>query len=72
MRFKDFLQVSASEIDSYLEVFFKKWSSDVDHVSSRFLSYAECLADISKGGKRIRGALVKLPFPLSGKGVVLQ
>jgi geranylgeranyl diphosphate synthase type I len=64
MFFKDFLQVSAREIDSELEEFFTNWSKDVEHIYSRLLPFVEILADGCRGGKRIRGALVKLGYEM--------
>ncbi len=65
MHFKDFLKDSAKEIDKELELYFTKWSRDVEHISPRLLPYANALADACRGGKRIRGALVKLGYMMA-------
>jgi geranylgeranyl diphosphate synthase type I len=67
MSFKDFLQISASEIDSELESFFADWGKDVEHISPRLLPFIDVLVDGCRGGKRIRGALVKLGYEM-GQG----
>ena len=62
MFFKDFLQISAREIDFEIERFFTNWSNDVGQISSRLLPLVDVLGDACGGGKRIRGMLVKLGY----------
>ncbi len=64
MRFNDFLQNTAGEIDKELENFFQEWSKDIEHISSRLLPLTNALADGCLGGKRIRGTLVVLGYEL--------
>ena len=64
MLFKDFLQISAREIDFEIERFFNDWSNDVEQISSRLLPLVDVLGDACSGGKRIRGTLVKLGYEM--------
>ncbi len=64
MSFKNFLQITASDIDSELELFFQKWSKDVEQISPRLLPLIDALADACRGGKRVRGALISLGYEL--------
>ena len=66
MIFGDFLQISAKEIDIEIERFFNSWSKDVEHISGRLLPFVDALEDACSGGKRIRGALVKLGYEMLG------
>jgi geranylgeranyl diphosphate synthase type I len=68
MQFKDFLQDSAKEIDTEIDSFFSKWNTDVEHISSRLLPLTHALADACRGGKRIRGVLVKLGYKIGEAG----
>lgn len=68
MAFKDYLKKSANEIDLELYAFLAKWSKEVEQVSLSLLNAVRVLQDSCSGGKRIRGAMVKLGYEL-GFGV---
>ncbi len=68
MNFKSFLQYTAKEIDNELELFFQRWNKDIEQISSRLLPYGNALEDACRGGKRIRGSLVKLGYEIGLAG----
>lgn len=65
MHFHDFLQTSANEINHQLESLFKELNKEVDQISSRLLPHILALNEACSGGKRIRGALVKLGYEMA-------
>lgn len=66
MDFKNYLQDAALEINQEIARFFKIWMEEVEKISPTLLSLAQVLHEHCEGGKRLRGALVKLGFELSG------
>lgn len=67
MDFKDYLKSAALEIDQEIENFFQIWVQEVQKISPALLPLAQILQEHCRGGKRLRGALVKLGFGI-GKG----
>lgn len=67
MSFQDYLKTSAIEINQELEKFLDSWNREVDIVSPRLLPLAKTFIEASQGGKRLRGALVKFGYELTGK-----
>lgn len=69
MDFQEYLKKSAEEIEITIEDFLKVWSKDIDTLSPRLLPLTNLLIEYCKGGKRLRGALVKLGYEMyEGKG----
>lgn len=66
MDFQDYLKTSACEIDYEIDSFFQKWSQEVLSYSSKLLNLNKSFIQANLGGKRLRGALVKLGYELAG------
>lgn len=66
MDFNDFLKTSAQEIDQELIKFFEKWSEIVKAISPKLIGLNNNFIQANEGGKRLRGALVKLGYELAG------
>lgn len=64
--FQSYLDNSMTEIDPILEIVLKEWLQESKEASRQTLSFAKVFAESCFGGKRIRGALVKLGYELSG------
>lgn len=64
MSFKDYLQITAKEIDRSIEDFFYKWSKEIEQISLRLMPGVSALGEACRGGKRIRGSLVKFGYEL--------
>ncbi len=69
MNFQDYLRISALEIDHALEVFFSEWSKEIERVNPKLRSIVGHLIEGCRGGKRLRGVLVKLGYDLAGGSV---
>lgn len=65
--FKSYLSSAAREIDSTLEGYFVEQINRSQKASSKLTHLTQKFAESCKGGKRIRGGLVKLGFELSSK-----
>lgn len=65
MDFKSYLKTSAEEINLELEKFFKKWSEEVLTCSPKLSDLNKSFIRACEGGKRLRGALVKLGFEIA-------
>ena len=65
MNFKDYLKSTALEIDQEIDNFFQIWIKEVKKISPTLVPLAKVLQENCKGGKRMRGALVKLGYELS-------
>lgn len=65
MDFKSYLKTAAQEIDQELDEFFKKWSEDVKAISPKLIGLNNTFIQACEGGKRLRGALVKLGYELT-------
>lgn len=66
MSFKNYLEEAAGEINRQLDLFFKEWRKETKKVSPLILPLIEVSISAAKGGKRLRGALVKLGYELAG------
>lgn len=66
MDFQEYLKKSANEIETTIQDFLKDWSKDVDNLSPRLLPLTSLLIEYCKGGKRLRGALVKMGYEMYG------
>lgn len=66
MDFRNFLDSVALEIDQELERIFVGWRREISEVDKRVLKLLEASIQASKGGKRLRGALVKLGYEIAG------
>jgi geranylgeranyl diphosphate synthase type I len=65
MDFQLYLQESASEVERELESLYDLWRKDAKKVSPVLLPLIDITIEACKGGKRVRGALVKLGFELA-------
>ncbi len=65
MDFKDYLKTAAEEIDAELERFLKSWSAEVERISPSLPPLADVFIQNCYGGKRLRGALVKLGYEIT-------
>lgn len=75
MDFLKYLKSSAQEINQELDNFFQKWSEEVESVSPKLIELNKMFIQASQGGKRLRGALVKLGYELvspSSTGEILK
>lgn len=64
MDFLDYLKTTAEEINQELDHFFKEWNKEVETVSPKLVDLNKHLVEASEGGKRLRGALVKLGYEM--------
>lgn len=64
MDFKNYLKSAALEIDQVIENFFKIWFQEVQKISPTLLPLVQVLHEHCGGGKRLRGALVKLGYKM--------
>jgi len=60
MDFKNFLEVTAKSIDDELDEVLSKFLNDTKKINIKLLPFALGLLNSCRGGKRIRGVLVKL------------
>lgn len=65
MNFQDYLKSSAEEINQEIDDFFKKWGKEVESVSPKLSALNNAFIQANEGGKRLRGALVKLGYELA-------
>lgn len=65
MDFQSFLRTTAQEINEETEKFFTDWMLEVGKVSPKLLPLNQAFIDSCDGGKRLRGALVKLGYELA-------
>lgn len=66
MNFLEYLKTSAEEINQELEKFFQNWSKEVEAVSPKLIVLNNAFIRANEGGKRLRGALVKLGYEMIG------
>ena len=59
MNFKDYLKITALEIDHELEKLFKVWRKEAAQIDKKLLPLVEEFIKSCQGGKRIRGTLVR-------------
>lgn len=69
MDFKSYLETSAEEINVELEKFLKSWSEEVTIISPKLSSLNQEFVKACEGGKRLRGALVKLGYEIAGDSI---
>jgi geranylgeranyl pyrophosphate synthase len=72
MRFTQFLQNSAEDINQEIESYFTEWSKDIEQISPRLLPLVTALGDASKDGKRIRGTLVLLGSQIASDATFME
>lgn len=65
MDFQEYLKTSAEEINKELDLFFQKWSEEVKAVSPKLVNLNKAFIRANIGGKRLRGALVKLGYKMA-------
>ncbi len=68
MDFKSYLQTNVNEINQEIDRILIEWLNGVKKVSPKLIPFALVFINACKGGKRIRGSLVKLGFEIVGKG----
>lgn len=66
MDFKTYLSTSALEIEQELQKILEKWKGEVTEVSPKLTRFADLFTEASKGGKKLRGVLVKLGYEIAG------
>lgn len=69
MDFLNYLEESASDINSQLENIFNDWRDELKALNIHVLKLLELSIDASTGGKRLRGTLVKLGYEIAGAGL---
>ncbi|MFA5932534.1 MAG: polyprenyl synthetase family protein [Microgenomates group bacterium] len=68
MDFKNYLQIAAEEINQEMDSIFTEWSSEVGVINNKLIPLNQAFIEACSGGKRLRGALVKLGYEIaSGK-----
>ncbi len=72
MDFQDFLKQSAQEINQEIDRSFEKWSQEVESVSPKLTALNKAFIQANEGGKRIRGALIKLGYELAGGSPTME
>lgn len=65
MNFQDYLKISANEIEKEVDLILSIWSKEVEDISPKYAPLIELFIQSCQGGKRLRGALVKLGFDIS-------
>lgn len=66
MNFQEYLIESAGQIENVLNQQLKIWKDDVDKTTPRLSQLSEDFVTACQGGKRIRGALVRLGYEMGG------
>lgn len=66
MTFKDYVKLIPQELDAELKLYLTKWRDEVEEINKNLLPLADIFIEGCEGGKRLRGALVKLGFELTG------
>lgn len=64
--FKSYLKEAAEQVDRQIDQFFNIWRKEVEEVSPSLAPLAEVFIENCDGGKRLRGALVKLGYEVGG------
>lgn len=72
MDFKSYLQTSAEEINSEIDNIFSSWNADVAKINSKLVPLNQAFVEACSGGKRLRGALVKLGYELTNAPATLE
>lgn len=67
MDFDKYLKQQAKEVEKELEDLLKDWEREVKKFNPKLAPFAKGLINSTKGGKRIRGVLVKMGFEIAGK-----
>ena len=69
MEFKNYLAKTAREIEKEIEKILKGWRDEVKNTSPKLVPLLDLFIESCRGGKRIRGVLIKLGYELvRGKG----
>ncbi|MDD2822497.1 MAG: polyprenyl synthetase family protein [Candidatus Daviesbacteria bacterium] len=71
MDFKSYLQTAAQEINQEMDEIFAEWNKGVGEINEKLVPLNQSFVDACKGGKRLRGALVKLGYELA-RNVILS
>lgn len=64
MDFTNYLKTAAEEINQQIDTFFENWSKEVETVSPKLIALNNAFIRANEGGKRLRGALVKLGYEM--------
>lgn len=67
MDFKDYLGGSAKAIEKEVSIFLTNFRKEVVGLNKKLLPLVDIFIEANKGGKRLRGALVRLGYELSGR-----
>lgn len=68
MDFKSYLQVAAQEIEQETNKILNDWVKEVEKISPKLVPLTQHFIESCQGGKRLRGALVKLGWEIADKG----
>ncbi|MBI2020587.1 polyprenyl synthetase family protein [Candidatus Daviesbacteria bacterium] len=72
MDFKSYLELNAKKINLELDLILQDFLNEVKKTNIKLVPFALGLINSCKGGKRIRGVLVKLGYELTGNGLHLR
>lgn len=67
MDFKEYLDTTAGELNKEIQKILNGWLKEVEGIDGKLVPLAKAFIKACDGGKRIRGALVKLGYELAGK-----
>ncbi len=72
MTFQEYVKLIPQEIEIELKIFLSKWRDEVEKTNTSLLPLVDVFIDACDGGKRLRGALVKLGFEITGEKYTLE
>ncbi len=65
MDFSGYLQTSAKEIEETIGSFKNEWTTEIEKVSPKLTKLTDIFTQAWEGGKRLRGALIKLGYEIT-------
>ena len=65
MDFKKYLEIATKEIEENIQKYLADWEKEVKKSNPKLTPFVQSLINSTKGGKRIRGSLVKLGYELT-------
>lgn len=72
MNFKSYLEIGSHQIEEELEKILSEFLSDAKKTNTKLIPFALALLSSCKGGKRIRGVLVKLGYEITSANWKVQ
>lgn len=64
MDFQQFLQQSKKQLEQVEENYFQQWKKQIEKINPELLNLLDLFIEANKGGKKIRGSLVRLGYKL--------